>query len=457
MPRIPELPGVPIPHRSEQELWLKQHVARLCQLDHERFPGSQPVSFSTKDIAKLEAQDFWVCEKSDGIRVLLLVQTDLETSEQAIFLIDRHNSYRHVSGLFFPHHEFPTRPLRNTLVDGELVVDVDPQTNREVLRYLVFDGLVVDDQNVMTKTLDKRYGRVQEWFYKPYSKMMKDHPHMAQSQPFEIKVKLVRMSYHVDAVFGVDIPALHHGNDGLIYTCVSTPYSPGTDPNIMKWKPPSENSIDFKLVLRFPSEPARPSKPDYFAKPIFELHVWCGDRHGQPQYEMYDIMQVDDDEWEKMKETCEQFDDRIVEVHWDKDRQGWRMMRFRDDKPAGNHKSVVENIIKSIADGVEKENLLSHSTSIRNAWKSREGQPQSQAPPSSHQPHALPPKPHPAAAPPPTSLPARPSPSSHPQRSGSGPPAPIFNGPEPKAMYGPIASSPWSKVAGPRQVGGMYR
>lgn len=51
----------------------------------------------------------------------------------------------------------------------------------------------------------------------------------------------------------------------------------------------------------------------------------------------------------------EQIDDRIVEVHWDPSMQRWRMMRFRDDKPQGNHKRVVDNIIQSIADGVEKD------------------------------------------------------------------------------------------------------
>ena len=58
-----------------------------------------------------------------------------------------------------------------------------------------------------------------------------------------------------------------------------------------------------------------------------------------------------------MKLSGEQLDDRIVEVHWDTEIKGWRMMRFRDDKPNGNHQSVVDNIIKSIADGVEKENV----------------------------------------------------------------------------------------------------
>ena len=58
-----------------------------------------------------------------------------------------------------------------------------------------------------------------------------------------------------------------------------------------------------------------------------------------------------------MKATGEQIDDRIVEVYWETSENRWRMMRFRDDKPNGNHVSVVENIIQSIIDGVEKEDV----------------------------------------------------------------------------------------------------
>lgn len=39
------------------------------------------------------------------------------------------------------------------------------------------------------------------------------------------------------------------------------------------------------------------------------------------------------------------------------------MMRFRDDKPNGNFKTVVENIIQSIIDGVEKEDVRKQSLS----------------------------------------------------------------------------------------------
>ncbi len=59
----------------------------------------------------------------------------------------------------------------------------------------------------------------------------------------------------------------------------------------------------------------------------------------------------------RLKQSGEQIDDRVVEVHWDPENAHWRMMRFRDDKPNGNHVSVVGNIISSIADGVEKEEV----------------------------------------------------------------------------------------------------
>ncbi|KAF4614655.1 hypothetical protein D9613_002626 [Agrocybe pediades] len=424
---IPDLPGRLVPRYSDQEKWLKGHVARMCHLDNpEKFPGSQPVSFGVNDLEKLETQDFWVCEKSDGVRVLFLVVTDMQANAQDTYIIDRHNTYRQIEGIYFPHHENPMLPLKDSLIDGELVIDVDPRTKQHKLRFLAFDCLVIDGQNVMSRPLDKRYGRLKEWLLKPYMKMLEDHPRVAEAQPFGIRVKEINFSYAVEKVFAVDIPALQHENDGLIYTCVNTPYTPGTDRNILKWKPPSENSIDFKLVLRFPPSRFNPREPDWHAKPVFLLHVW----NGGDRYEEYDDMYVEDQEWEELKKSGEQVDDRIVEVHWDASISRWRMMRFRDDKPHGNHRSVVENIIQSIADGVEKEALLERSNAVRTAWKARH--------PSQQPSHPPPPQHHP--------LPMRPPPMKPPQ------PAPRV-----EFRYGPLASSPWSKVSGPTVIAGMKR
>ncbi|PSR83085.1 hypothetical protein PHLCEN_2v5889 [Hermanssonia centrifuga] len=266
---------------------------------------------------------------------------------------------------------------------------------------------------------------------------------MAQGQPFEIRVKDVKFSYHVPDVFEKDIPALQHGNDGLIYTCVNTPYIAGTDPNILKWKPPSENSIDFKLLLRFP--PDQSGRPDFYSKPIFELQVWCGGS----QYELYDVMLVTDEEWESLKSSGEQLDERIVEVHWSPELDGWRMMRFRNDKPNGNHKNVVDNIIKTIADGVDKDAvsappllypystptlILSQSSSRAQTPFETPGKPD-KARHKTRRPHA-PPNRHPD---PPTSLPNHhPKPAAASTQTSPDPPPP----PPPPPRLSPHVPSP---------------
>lgn len=63
----------------------------------------------------------------------------------------------------------------------------------------------------------------------------------------------------------------------------------------LKWKPPSENSIDFKLELRFPPSAHNAREPDFTVKPTFLLNVWLG----QSEYEYFDYMEIEDDEWER--------------------------------------------------------------------------------------------------------------------------------------------------------------
>ena len=65
----------------------------------------------------------------------------------------------------------------------------------------------------------------------------------------------------------------------------------------LKWKPPNENSIDFKIELRFPlAQSGRYADgPDYSAKPLYLLYAWAG---GQ-DYEYHDIVDLTDEEWEK--------------------------------------------------------------------------------------------------------------------------------------------------------------
>ncbi|GAA5970846.1 hypothetical protein JCM21900_000296 [Sporobolomyces salmonicolor] len=382
----PPKKNFPVPERIPGELvqdpekhWqLRGHLARLCGIKGTaRFPGSQPVSFDRHSLQLLETEDFWVCEKSDGVRVLVLIVAT--GFGQETYLIDRKDNIYQNYYLTFPHQDGLEFNHSNTVLDGELVIDVDPATGRHIPRLLVFDCLVLDSENLMEKSLLKRYGRLKEFVMKPYDKIQATlPPDVIAQQPFEVVLKKQELSYGIEAVFRDHVPALMHGNDGLIFTSAEAPYTPGTDPKILKWKPPSENSIDFLLQLKFPPSTANEREPDFTAKPVFMLLM----NHGHEGSHYYDTMEVDDETWEQWKASGEQYDDRVVEVVWDKQRETWKLLRFRDDKYEGNYKTVVASIIKSIQHGVEAEQLVAHAGRVRHAWKAREAARRGRAPPS---------------------------------------------------------------------------
>lgn len=157
-----------------------------------RFPGSQPVSFSKQSVDKLLRQEydvrggladssFWVCEKSDGQRVLMLIVVPQTTGIQEIYLvrhtegrgssqINRKNHYYRIENLVMP----VTGPggeslLRNhTILDGELVIDEIAAnqvrsgrsgvlTRQRKLRLLLFDCVVIDGVSMADRPLGRRY------------------------------------------------------------------------------------------------------------------------------------------------------------------------------------------------------------------------------------------------------------------------------------------------------------
>ncbi|KAG0147952.1 hypothetical protein CROQUDRAFT_42075 [Cronartium quercuum f. sp. fusiforme G11] len=381
-----EIPGKLITDRNHIRN-LKQHVANLCGLrQSQRFPGSQPVSFTHESLDLLESEDFWVCEKSDGVRVMALIVMAHNNNtfnggpgddgKQEVYFINRRDEFFLVDQVCFPHYEDQNRYLKDSIIDGELVIDVEPQTGQH-LRFLVFDCIVLDGQNLMQRPLMNRYGRLKDWVIAPLNKMLDARPRQREIMPFEIKLKSMELAYGIEKVLRIDLPKLTHGNDGLIFTSACSPYRIGTDPKILKWKPPSENSIDFRLELRFPPRPDDPTEVDFFAKPVFVLMMNCGE-DGE---KFFDTLQMSDEEWHDRKLRREQLDNRVVETVWDAKLQTWKILRFRDDKREGNYRDIIYKIIQSIQDGVEAEELSKRSLRIKQAWKARaEGRPNPNGP-----------------------------------------------------------------------------
>jgi len=383
---------------------LRSEIAHLLDRGgNTNFPGAQPVSFARKHLRELRQRDYYVCEKSDGIRCLLYctsipVHDDYgmptvdhngrPMMEEVHYLIDRKNDYYGVRGLHFPKAaEPPSKKIdfasyhTATLLDGELLWDEYPD-GRRILKFLVFDCLFLDNQNLLGRTLDKRLAYFMDKLYAPYAALRKQFPEDCERFAFLVEKKSFQFGYGTQMMFKDILPNLPHGSDGLIFTCVGTPYKFGTDEHILKWKPAEENTIDFRLGLEFPPMPVGTDdvemddedgvwEYDYDAMPKFTLLV----HHGDGDDRSHGAMFATPEEWQRMKdwavEKNDGLDGQIVECHKD-EQDRWRFNRFRVDKQDANHYTTVGKVLESIEDSVSQEELIDAAGDIKAHWKARQ-------------------------------------------------------------------------------------
>lgn len=326
---------------------------------------------------------YYVCEKSDGIRYLLYLTQD-DHGHACHYLIDRKNDYWYMEkrNLHFPlPNASPAEFHVDTLIDGELVFDKVPGGGKEP-KFLVFDLLCLDGKaDLLSKSLDKRLGYFKEHVMKPYKKLFTEFPQELPFQAFKVEMKEMQFSYGIEMMFREVLPKLKHENDGLIFTCRTTPYQFGTDPHILKWKAPHDNTVDFRLRLVFPTvEPDEEERAEGITKPFVDydslpearLLVFKGSERGQPQYEEFgEGLHLSEDEWEELKSWGDPLQNRVVECCLDEERR-WRLYRFRDDKAEANHVSTVRSVLDSIKDGVGEQELIGAAKGIKDGWKARQ-------------------------------------------------------------------------------------
>ena len=122
---------------------------RMCQWNGRGFPGSQPVLMDITNYMTIVQSPYMVSWKADGTRYLMLIE-----DENKIYMFDRDNNVFEISHLRFPKDPECTSHLKNTLVDGELVIDTVGET--KVPRYLIYDIIIYENEDVGKKPFKER-------------------------------------------------------------------------------------------------------------------------------------------------------------------------------------------------------------------------------------------------------------------------------------------------------------
>lgn len=405
------------------------------------FPGSQPVSLARSNVSLLAARRYWVTWKADGTRYMLLV---LRTGT---YLIDRKLAVRRLQ-LRFPMRDEaeerereaarraaaaagkpppPRKPRMpalhdGTLMDGELVVDEDKATGTRSVRFLAYDLMALNGRSLVHEPWKTRFALLQhdvmgprqrerdqierdrarrrheaeecrkakeEGKPAPPSAPAQAYPYLYEQEEVRVRRKEFYPLSNSKTLLDRFIPALPHESDGLIFQGYDDPYILGTCEELLKWKFPSLNSVDFRLrvdrkdkLVRFGDELDRNGKrSDGAAQDDEAAADAASDPHGYPT-DVPDWVEAPSAKLELLETRqdaprgrgCRALPDarvlfppsmdprtmdlRIIECTWHPDYEVWLYLRDRRDKDTPNAYHVFEKVQDSILRPVSRTALL---------------------------------------------------------------------------------------------------
>jgi len=300
------------------------------------FPGSQPVSLSNANLRMIREQKYSVTWKADGIRYLLLILRD------GAYLIDRKFAIRRIQMRFPLSGQDINKVHHVTLLDGEMVLDFDPDSKLMIRRYLAYDCMAFNGELLADKPFFHRFEILNSEIIEPrkrfFSEMRKSNYYDIERELFSIRQKKFYPISSTRVLLENFIPNLSHDSDGLIFQPQSSRYEPNTFNALLKWKFPEMNSVDFLLKFE------RTSGIN------FEPRLYVGGRDGK-------LIRIKDKICSCTTDLIN-FDGKIVECSWDLRNNEWIYMRTRLDKTAPNFVTVYENTVMSINDNITSEDIL---------------------------------------------------------------------------------------------------
>lgn len=310
---------------------LQRKVQEMCGWKSSGFPGSQPVSMDINNIEFLKKKPYKCSWKADGTRFMMLID-----GPNNVYMLDRDNTVFHIPGLQFPRRKDLDAHLVNTLVDGEMILDT--VNSASMPRFLVYDIVIFEGMEVGKTDFNRRLLCIEKEIVGARN-LKAQHGQLDKTkEPFSVRMKpfwdVVTARKILDGDFASQVS---HEVDGLVFQPVPDAYKPGRCSDVLKWKPPELNSVDFKLVIAVTGGIGLLNTKKAL------LYVTGLDT---PFGEM------------KYTKDLKDLDKKIIECCFDPTINSWKFMRQRTDKSFPNHFSTAKAVCDSIRFPVTKELLF---------------------------------------------------------------------------------------------------
>lgn len=190
------------------------------------FPGPQPVSLEREYMWKLHKYAYSVCEKTDGMRFLLVV--DEINGELVSAVVDRAFRFYRVN--------LKVRITGLSILDGELVCETKGDLG---WTFYTYDAIVVGGNNCSKQPLDARHRETATFVEN------------VVEAPFEVVAKKFWNLCEIDKMLEyIELNPLMHESDGLIFTPRMLPIGTATQTSLVKWKPYAKHTFDFKVQVK---------------------------------------------------------------------------------------------------------------------------------------------------------------------------------------------------------------
>ncbi|XP_063703716.1 mRNA-capping enzyme-like [Culicoides brevitarsis] len=323
------VPGVELFITQPRLSDLQNQVQQMCDWTKNGFPGSQPVSMDRSNIKLLQIKPYMVSWKADGTRYMMFIE-----KENEIYFFDRDFSCFKVSNLRFPSKNEPDKHIMCTLLDGEMVID--KVNGLSIPRYLVYDIIKFNNEEIGSRSFIDRLKCIDKEIIAPRHEAMKRGAINKQKEPFSVRKKDFWEVSAASSLLGEKFAkSLSHEPDGLIFQPKMDPYTPGQCPEVLKWKPPELNSVDFKLLIK------EESGIGLLTKKVGFLYV------GGLEAPFAQI---------KVTKDIKHLHNKIIECKLENN--SWKFMRERTDKSYPNSFNTAKAVCESIVHPVTKQFLL---------------------------------------------------------------------------------------------------